>query len=155
MDHKPSHRDLALASVGATLMRWGMALVWAVVVIAMTRDSIVDPYDATLVGTARYAHNSEGALVSGMAWSAIELLVLYAIVRPWSFRRSWLRLVAALVIFVPLCVIGLLMTMHAGGIFAIHAAWLLLIVAVLIVHLLVMFFAKVLNLGDISLPSAS
>jgi hypothetical protein len=68
-----------------------LPLLWLTTVILMARSWAGDPYDPTLEGTDRYGHNHDGALTDGVAFTVIELAVLLAILRPWSYDRSWGR----------------------------------------------------------------
>lgn len=105
----------------------GLACLWLAVVVMMVRDDLRDPFNAALEGTARYGHNHEHALVEGILWTLSELVLLYAILRPWSYRRSWGRALGALALLVPWTGLSMVMTMHAGGIVALHFLWLLLV----------------------------
>ena len=74
-------------------------------------------------------------LAYGLPRITLELLVLYAIVRPPSFRRSWGRPLAGLVIFVPwlwYSASDVLSRMHGPQWEATHIAWLILIAMALL-----------------------
>jgi hypothetical protein len=97
----------------------------------MARDHVSDPYDPHRQGTAAYGHNHEGALVQGLILSLIELAVVYLILRPGSYHKSWARAALALVLYVPWTAVSMVMTMHAGGIFTLHFFWLAVLVLIL------------------------
>ena len=92
-----------------------------------------DPFDPALEGTARYGHNHEGALLQGIGVTAVELAVLVAILRPWSYHRSWQRALGALGLFFPWLLFSAMLTMHAGGVMMFHLLWLLVVTAALVV----------------------
>jgi hypothetical protein len=54
-----------------------------------------------------------------------ELGVLVAILRPWSYQKSWGRALGALGACLPLTFFALLLTMHAGSVASVHALWML------------------------------
>ena len=99
-------------------------MLWVITAVLMVRDYVADPYNPSLQGTDAYGHNSEGSLLPALGITVIELAVVYLILRPWSYRRSWLRAGIAFVIYLPWTGLSGFMCMHAGGIFAIHFLWL-------------------------------
>jgi len=96
---------------------------WLAFALMMVRDYLGDPYDPTLVGTAAYGHNDEGALLMGLGWSFTELVIIVGILRPWSYQRSWGRGIGAVALLLPWTALSVLALMHAGGVFALHALW--------------------------------
>ena len=54
----------------------------------------------------------------------LELIGVVAVLRPWSYRRSWRRAVAALGLFAPWTFIFLALLIHSGGIMLLHFFWL-------------------------------
>lgn len=96
---------------------------WVATVLLAIRDDALDPYDPSLEGTAQYGHNSEGVLGLVLPLTVVELVVALAILRPASYRASWLRAGAAFLVFAAWSVVSLLATMHAGGVIALHALW--------------------------------
>jgi hypothetical protein len=105
------------------LGRVGLVLLWITAAAAMVLDHVGDPHDPAREGTAAYGHNAPGSLELGLIVTLVELLIVWAILRPGSYRRSWGRAVIALVLLGPWLAASLLMTMHAGGIFVIHLLW--------------------------------
>jgi hypothetical protein len=103
-----------------------LPLLWLTTVMLMARSWAGDPHDPALEGTDRYGHNHDGALADGVVFTVIELAVLLAILRPWSYDRSWGRSLAATVLLLPMTALSMLMSMHAGGIIGLHFTWLLL-----------------------------
>ncbi len=102
---------------------------WVTFAAWIVQDWIADPYDGGRLGTRAYFHNQRGALAQGLTLSAVELVVILAIVRPWSYRRSWGRSAGALAALLPwaaLCAVPLL---HAGGVAVIHFLWVASLVA--------------------------
>ncbi|HEY0136057.1 MAG TPA: hypothetical protein VGB85_18350 [Nannocystis sp.] len=111
-------------------MSRSIARLWPVVLgiatlAAMYMNWRGDPFDPTLEGTARYGHNHEGALSQIASLVLAELVVLYLVLAPGSAARSIGRAIAALLLFAPWTLFSLLLTMHAGGIAALHALWLM------------------------------
>ena len=101
---------------------------------AMYQDFyVVDPYNPSLRGSSAYGHNSRDALHVGLVFLVVELLIVYAIIRPWSYQRSWRRALLALVIFVPWMILHAMASMHAGSVVALHVVWLLVLSVVLFV----------------------
>ena len=105
------------------LRNLGLVGLWLIMLGLMIHSQIEDPPDPTLTGTAAYGHNSEGSLWQMGILSAVELAILYAIVRPWSFRRSIGRLALAVALLVPWALVSMVITMHAGSIVVIHFLW--------------------------------
>ena len=105
----------------------GPAILWLLVLALMIQDWLADPYNPGLRSTAAYGHNQEGALFQGVLWSTMELAVLYVILRPWSFRASWGRALLASLLFLPWTAVSAMAVMHSGGIFVLHAFWLLVV----------------------------
>lgn len=110
-----------------------LPLLWIVTAIAMAANYASDPYSPMLQGTAAYGHNHAGALTDGLLFSFAELILVGVILRPWSYRQSWGRAVAAWIAFVPWTLMAMMMSMHAGGVFLIHFVWLLALTTVLTV----------------------
>jgi hypothetical protein len=109
-------------------------LAWVAVAALMVRDDVNDPFDPQLTGTARYGHNHSGALVDVLVITVMELLVIYAILRPWSLDSSrWRRAMALALVFVPWTMISMLSAMHAGGIVALHVLWVMVVLALALV----------------------
>ena len=113
-------------------MSRSIARLWPVVLFVATLalmyvDWLGDPFDPTLEGTRRYGHNHEGALWQMASWVAAELVVLYLVLAPGSAGRSVGRAIAALLVFAPWTLFSMFMTMHAGGIVALHWLWLMLV----------------------------
>ncbi len=105
----------------------GPAILWLLLVALMIQDWVADPYNPGLRRPATYGHNQDGALFQGMVQSTLEVAVLYGILRPWSFRASWGRALLALLLFLPWTAVSAMAVMHSGGIFVLHAFWLLVV----------------------------
>jgi hypothetical protein len=101
------------------------ALLWLGAAVLMWRNWQQDPYDPALTGTDAYGHNWQGALSQGLAFSLGELLVYYAITRPWRRESgSVLVPVLGLLLFGGWSLFQMVMLMHAGGIQGLHVLWL-------------------------------
>lgn len=99
-------------------------LLWLATAALMARSAALDPYDPQRSGTSGYGHNHDGALLEGLVATAIELLVLCVILRPWSLDRTrWGRALVVCLVFTPWAITSAMLSMHAGGIFMLHFLW--------------------------------
>ena len=115
---------------------------WLFFVRLMYRSYYVfDPPNPALQGTDAYGHNHAGVFTGALWFMAAELAVLYLIVRPWSYRRSFKRLIVALTLFVPWMTLSGMALMHAGAVVALHFFWLFVLDTALIICLLVSVIA--------------
>jgi len=105
----------------------GLPCLWLAFAVMMVRNYLGDPYDPSLEGSAAYGHNQAGALLQGLGLSLSELIIISGILRPWSYDRSWGRGIAASAILLPSTALAILSMMHSGGVFALHALWLIII----------------------------
>jgi hypothetical protein len=121
-----------------------LPLFWALTALLMARDWANDPYDPT---NDRYGHNHEGALTDGLVMTSVELVVLVAILRPWSYDRSWVRSLVATVLLAPWTMLSMMMSMHAGGIVFIHLFWIFLVLVGLSVTFLVSAISHYRSIG--------
>ncbi|MEO7733557.1 MAG: hypothetical protein ABIY55_21520, partial [Kofleriaceae bacterium] len=69
-------------------------------------------------------HNRPGDLSAFVIMTVVELLVILAILRPWSYSRSWKRPLFAATLFMPWLLLFGAVIVHSGGIMVIHAVWL-------------------------------
>lgn len=70
-----------------------------------------------------------GTLAAGLVAVFVEFSLLVAIVRPWSYCRSWLRSVTAFGLFSVIGVLAMVFAMHMGVVVTLHALWTLAIAA--------------------------
>jgi hypothetical protein len=103
----------------------------------MALDYWRDPPDPSRHGTAAYGHNGAGALAMGITLLLIEAAALCAILRPWSYRRSWGRALSALALFSVWAAVWVVLTMHTGGVLMVHFLWLVAVLAGLFVPVIV------------------
>ena len=116
---------------------------WALVALLMGQSWSSDPYDPGLTGTSAYGHNGEGALSTGLRLTGIEALVLQGALRPWSYSaKQWWRPLLVLPLAIPWTLLSAVLTMHAGGIIAIHLLWLLLVCVGLVLATIVGVIAR-------------
>lgn len=113
----------ALRYGGSVLGRALLVLLWITAAAAMVLDHRGDPYDPARSGTAVYGHNGPDSLWLGLVVTFVELLIVWAILRPGSYQRSWGRAAIGLGLLGPWLVVSLMATMHAGGIVVIHLLW--------------------------------
>jgi hypothetical protein len=123
-----------LPALGLCLKHYGVLLMWALTAVAMKLDDLRDPFVADRpLGYPNYGHNNgDHAFIAGIAAITVELIILYLILRPWSYQRSWRRSLGALMVAVPWLGVSVFMTFHAGGIIAVHATWMLAVVILLL-----------------------
>jgi hypothetical protein len=76
-----------------------------------------------------------------IALTLIECIVLYLIIRPATYHRSWKRAGTGLLLFSPWLFLCGATLMHAPPYLLLHALWLLLLNVILISMLLYSFFA--------------
>jgi hypothetical protein len=102
-------------------LAWGVGLV----LILWGRVGPSDP------AAQQYGANWPGDLRAALALLTVETLVLYAILRPWSYRASWQRSLLALLVVAPWALLSVIVTMHAGRILGLLAFWRLLLIPAL------------------------
>jgi hypothetical protein len=106
----------------------GLGALAATMLLALRRDPyVVDPE------RREYGQNWPGDLSTELWFGVAELLVLFLILRPWSYRRSWGRALLALVVFIPWTLFAAMLGMHAGSINGAHLVWRAGVVLVLLV----------------------
>ncbi len=115
---------------------FGFVGCWLIFILLMAVDGWQDPYNPNLIGTEAYGHNHKEALIQGFTFTSLELGILYLIVRPRSFHRSWLRIIGAIVLFFPWTFLMIFVTMHGGGIMLLHLLWLLVVDLILVLILM-------------------
>jgi hypothetical protein len=114
---------------------------WVATASLMARDWTSDPYNPSLTGSDVYGHNHEGALVEGLVLTLIELAVLTAILRPWSYDRSWGRSLVAAALLVPWAAISMIGSMHQGSIRVLHFTWVFVALVGIFIAFLVSVFS--------------
>lgn len=129
----------------SVIRKFGFIFCWAIFIVLMWRDHLQDPYDPNFRGPPVYGHNQEGEFLQGFIITLIELGILYMIIRPASFRRSWMRVIGAIALFFPWTLLMIFMTMHGGGILMLHFLWLLVVDLMLIALLMWTLFSIMLN----------
>ena len=106
-----------------SLLLYGLLLVGL-----MYLDYRHDPPNPALMGTATYGHNAVGEFERNVIRAVLELMILYLILRPWSYQHSWERPLVALILFLPWTCLHLI-NIHVGGVTTIHGLGLLLLEA--------------------------
>ena len=89
-------------------------------VLLMRREWDLHPFDPA---GHRYGQNHPGQLGRLSTWIGIELLVFYAMLRPWSYQRGRWRGRVVLLVLGLWAGLMTLMRMHAGGLIHIHGNW--------------------------------
>jgi hypothetical protein len=108
-----------------------LAFAVGVALILEGRDDKWDPLGR------QYGANGPGDLQLAFKFLVFDLLVLYGILRPWSYRRSWGRSLVALLILAPWAFFSIFATMHSGHIMTSVAAWQVLMVIALAIAVVV------------------
>ncbi|HEX6040190.1 hypothetical protein [Longimicrobium sp.] len=106
-----------------------MLLAAAALVGMLVQGHLRGPVDPT---RHEYGVNYPGDLTRFLAMGAFELLVLTAILRPWSYHRSPGRALLALVPWTPWALFGLMICMHCGPTGGALALWRLAMVPALL-----------------------
>jgi hypothetical protein len=83
-----------------------------------------------------FAADTPSSLGMALGLLVVETVVLYAILRPWSYRASRQRLLAALAVFGPWAIFWAFGVMHAGTALVLHTTWLVLLAVVLLIQLM-------------------
>lgn len=126
-----------MSALAKTLRVAALPAFWTLTAVMMALDWRADPHDPALVDTDRYGHNHDGALGDGLVLTLIELAILVAILRPWSYDRSWGRALVAVILLLPWTTLSMMLSMHQGGVVVLHFAWLFLVLVGVFVAFLV------------------
>lgn len=105
----------------------------------LVRGHFAGEYDAT---AGSYGMNHPGDLPHFLRMGALELLVLTALLRPWSYRHAWGRALLALVIWIPWALFAAIACMHCGPIGGALMGWRFGVVIALSVTLIVSAIAR-------------
>jgi len=129
VDHETVERSAGdlLELAGRALRCAGLVGVPLFVYFAMAADAATDVWDPAWEGTQTYGHNGPEGLRRGVQFLLIECAVLVGLLRPWSWKRSWIRAGIALVLWSPWALLSLMSSMHAGGVWVIHGMWTLFV----------------------------
>lgn len=98
---------------------------WLAIVLLMALNAAFAPAPPSPRGGESYGYNHPGVFWTALLLSVAELLVLLAVLRPWSYRDSWGRSLVALILLTPWTFLNFVATMHAGGVLNLHVLWLL------------------------------
>jgi hypothetical protein len=90
------------------------AAFWLSGLILIVGTYVSNPHDPALTGTEAYGHTQPGELSHILAITAGEMLVFLVLLRPWSYHRSWLRAVGALLVLTPWLLLWGVLGLHAG-----------------------------------------
>jgi hypothetical protein len=126
----------------------GLFLAWLIAVglmaIGFMLDRNVDSQHLMESAPELSRLSAKATLFTSVQFSLVELLVLYAILRPWTFTaRTWYRALAALILFAP-CAALLLLIGPGGSLpLAVHGLWVLAIVLTLFFTTIASFQARI------------
>lgn len=84
-----------------------------------------------------FAEDSADSVLSVIVVMLIEVVVLYLILRPPSYRNSFARPLTALLLFLPWTLVSMMVSMHAGSAVFLHWMWLFMLDCALVVCALV------------------
>ena len=87
------------------------AVLWAAALALMIREA---------TGTQTGFTNS---LLPVALLTSVEMLILYAVLRPWSYERSIARAALASVVFVPWCAVSAAIATRSGRFMLLHSLW--------------------------------
>jgi hypothetical protein len=90
----------------------------------MWRSAMNDPGPTGLPNDLPNWHNRPGDLNRNALLVVAEALVALAVIRPWSYARSWGRALAAVTLFAPWVLLNFMFMVHSGGIMVLHTLWL-------------------------------
>jgi hypothetical protein len=127
------------SSPGTRVVLGWTALAAVLMVLSAVSDGIAPR------GSRANGQNLPGELTRNLAMMTVEAMVLLTILRPWSLRNSWGRVLMAWVIVTPYALLYFAVTMHSGPISTVHAFWLIgfvLVLPVVVVHALVGHFRR-------------
>jgi hypothetical protein len=100
---------------------------WTLVVGFVVATYSAYPPDPDLRDTASYGHTAPGELRVDLIVMALEIAVFAALLRPWSYARSWGRALVSLGVLTPWLVFLLAVGIHAGPPIRVHTDLLLLL----------------------------
>jgi hypothetical protein len=131
---------------------WNLSLLLygLMIVVLMYLDYRYDPPNPALTGTATYGHNIEGEFEQNVIYTVMELVILYIILRPWSYHHSWGRSLAVLILLFPWICLHLV-NIHVGGTTTIHGLGLLLLEIILFSVTLVSSFQAIRKINSIQI----
>jgi len=88
-----------------------------------------DEYASAVLGT--HPSYPVGSILTCIAVTGLESLVLYAIIRPASYAQSWKRSGGAVLLFLPWFLVCAVLLMHQPAYVFAHFLWLLIVNLVL------------------------
>lgn len=83
-----------------------------------------------------YADDNADSVLFVIVVMLVEVVVLYLILRPWSYRNSFARPLAALLLFLPWTLLSMVVSMHAASAVFLHWMWLFVLDCALVVCIL-------------------
>ena len=123
---EPHASRMSNPSVPTSPSRWRhlwLPVAWCFGAGLVFYGSTRGPFDPT---GRRYGANWPGDVQRALVELTIELVVLYAILRPHSYVASWRRSCVAFPLFLAWTVLGGFASMHAGRVGDYHWLWLLI-----------------------------
>ncbi len=97
---------------------------WTAGITLMAATYLMSPPDSALQGTERYGHTYPGEFRHMLVVTTVELLIFAALLRPWSYRRSWGRAVGTAALLTPWILVWGALGLHAGPTTHTHSLWL-------------------------------
>lgn len=99
-----------------------LPIAWVVGALWMAQAAVIP--GALDPSRRHYGANWPGDLPRLLFLASIEVALLYAILRPATFRASWGRALWAVMLLVPYTAITTVVAMHGGPIIGAHLLWL-------------------------------
>ncbi len=120
-----------MSAVWRFCKNYGLLGLWLVIAAMICSSYFGDRHDPGYY----FASNTREAFYWLLVISLVEVAVLYLVLRPWNYQRSFARPLLALFLFAPWAIINMMLSMHAQTIILQHSFWLFFIVCPLLIIL--------------------
>lgn len=80
-----------------------------------------------------FANDNSNSVLFVLMVMMIEIMMMYLILRPWSYQRSAARALVALVLSLPWTLFSMAVSMHASSAVFLHWMWLVVIDCVIVI----------------------
>jgi hypothetical protein len=100
------------------------AAFWLIGIALMSWSYVANPVNPSLRGTERYGTTYAGELRFILMVTLLEITISLGVLRPWSYRRSWIRVLVLLLLLTPWLLLWGALGLHAGPTTHTHTLWL-------------------------------